>query len=112
MFSLSIEDLLDYELFNCKLKSFGITVTDFYSHWKEWYDKNYNYFLPYFKAKEIINAVQHNKEIEIIETKIWDQAVVYYFIWLEFGVEVPHNDYANFFNNTKQIIKLVNESRN
>jgi hypothetical protein len=40
-------------------------------------------------------------------TDIWTQAVVYYYIWLEFGIEVPHNDFANFFTNTDQIIGLT-----
>jgi hypothetical protein len=56
----------------------------------------------------IIDSVNKHKYFDTTSiTDIWTQAVVYYYIWISFGVEVPHNDYADFFRNTEQIAELV-----
>ena len=43
-------------------------------------------------------------------TDIWSQAVIYYYIWLKYNVEVPHNDYANWFTNTKEIVTMLRDN--
>jgi hypothetical protein len=40
---------------------------------------------------------------------VWNQAVIYYYIWLEFGIEVPHNNYSNWFANTQEIVIMLNK---
>jgi len=76
--------------------------------WLEWRKANATYIDPVKTASKIIDYVNVEWTVDVSDvTDIWTQAVVYYYIWLRFGIEVPHNDYANFFSNTKEIIELV-----
>jgi hypothetical protein len=76
--------------------------------WQEWREANAEYINPVEIAKRIILDVNMKVPSDLTHiTDVWTQAVVYYYIWLEFGVEVPHNDFANFFTNTDQIMELV-----
>ena len=60
--------------------------------------------------KEPAVKVKNKKSAELTTiTDIWTQSVVYYYIWLEFGVEVPHNDYSDWFTNTDDIVKMLNK---
>jgi hypothetical protein len=55
-------------------------------------------------AKKIVNQINNNESFDLSSIKdLWTQAVVYYFLWLEFEKEVPHNDYNDFFKDTDQI---------
>lgn len=76
--------------------------------WLEWFAANAKYIDPVRTAKQIIdcvNAKQHYDLSSITDT--WVQAVVYYYIWLHFGIEVPHNDFADFFSDSQQIADLI-----
>lgn len=76
--------------------------------WQEWRNANVEYINPVEIAKRIMSDVNMKVPSDLTAiTDVWTQAVIYYYIWLEFGVEVPHNDFANFFINTDQIMKLV-----
>lgn len=76
--------------------------------WQEWRDANAEYINPVEIAKRIISDVNMKVPSDLTHiTDVWTQAVIYYYIWLEFGVEVPHNDFANFFAGTDQIMELV-----
>jgi hypothetical protein len=102
--NIFIEDLLDYDKFNIELKSTGIKLENFKSLWDQWYTVNFRYFDPVLIAKKIINQINNKESVDLTSVNDqWTQAVVYYFLWLEFKQEVPHNDYADFFENTDQI---------
>jgi hypothetical protein len=58
-----------------------------------------NTVLSYVLAKQ-------SKDLTDI-TDIWTQAVVYYYIWLKYNIEIPHNDFADFFTNTDQIQNII-----
>jgi hypothetical protein len=76
--------------------------------WSAWRSANAKYIDPVKEARKIIDYVTAEWPMDLSAvTDTWTQAVVYYFIWLKFDLEVPHNDYADFFKNTKQIIELV-----
>ena len=76
--------------------------------WLEWRNANAEYINPVRIAKRIISDVNTKVRSDLTHiTDVWIQAVVYYYIWIEFGIEVPHNDFANFFTNTDQIMELV-----
>jgi hypothetical protein len=76
--------------------------------WSEWRMANDKYINPVKTARKIIDHVTAQWPMDLSAvTDIWTQSVVYYYIWLKFGIEVPHNDYADFFCDTKQIIELV-----
>ena len=60
-------------------------------------------------AQDIIKNIKSNKDVDLtMITDVWTQAVVYYYIWLEFHVEVPHNDYSNWFTNTEEVAIMLN----
>lgn len=76
--------------------------------WLEWRDANAEYLNPVRTAKRIISDVKMKIKTDLTHiTDVWTQAVIYYYIWIEFSIEVPHNDFANFFSNTDQITELV-----
>ena len=83
-------------------------VDAFDTPWTEWQAANAQYIDPVKVAQDVIALVEckQSKDLGYI-TDIWTQAVVYYYIWITYGTEVPHNDFADFFSNTKQIMELV-----
>jgi len=104
--NINIETLLEYAEFKDALIKSGIGIESFRQLWEEWLQNNFKYFLPILAAQDIIKQVKNKQSVEVdlsMVTDVWVQAVIYYYIWLEFNVEVPHNDYANFFTNTKEI---------
>ena len=102
--NIFIEDLLNYDQFNIKLRSSGIKLDNFKLLWNQWYTINFQYFEPVMIAKKIVNQINNNESFDLSSIKdLWTQAVVYYFLWLEFEKEVPHNDYDDFFKDTDQI---------
>lgn len=83
-----IENLLNYRTLK---NSINLYLEDFESHWQAWLKSNYRYFLPVLTAQKILNG-----QFEYT-SDIWTQAVVYYQIWCKYGIEVPHNDLPDFF---------------
>lgn len=100
----------DYDEFFDKLNSI-VKINWCDDLWYEWHAANAKYIRPIIEARKITNYIRMRCGVDITDLKgitdVWTQAVVYYYIWLEFGIEVPHNDFANFFTNTSQIIKLL-----
>jgi len=105
--SLNVDDLLIYKyLFN--MLNLIVKVEPFDQIWSEWYLRNVKHIEPIKIAQEIITSVQNKQLCDLTHiTDIWTQSVIYYYIWINFGIEVPHNDFADFFSNTIQIIKLI-----
>ena len=103
-----VNDLLEYQKFYNTLESIGIELTDFKILWDQWRQANALYIDPVQQAKNIVDNVKHRIHQPLSDiTDIWSQAVVYYFIWVEFGIEVPHNDYADWFTNTEDIAIML-----
>lgn len=98
--ALMIEDLLDYQKLRQKL---SINLNDFDVLHHSWWEKNAQYYQPVLTAKKILNG-------EFVPvTDIWTQAVVYYQIWCKYGVEVPHNNYSNWFESYEDIVTMLNK---
>ena len=102
-----INDLFTYSrLFD--VLNLVVKVEPFEDQWHEWRKSNALYIDPIETADAIIKCVLSNKSYDLTHIKdIWSQAVVYYYIWLQFEFEVPHNDYSNWFTNTKDIVKML-----
>ena len=78
--------------------------------WQQWRSANDAYIRPVEISKEIIAYVKSNTPLQLNHiTDTWTQAVLYYFIQLEFGVEVPHNNYSDWFTNTTDIVKMLDK---
>jgi hypothetical protein len=70
---------------------------------------NLKYIQPIITAQKIITAVKNCQEIKIDKCDLWTQAVVYYYLWLEYNFEVPHNNYSNWFTNTTDIVTMLKD---
>jgi hypothetical protein len=107
---LCIDDMLDYKKLYNTLESYGIELDDFKSTWQDWRTANNNYIEPIVRSQSIMQDIRRDCAQNLNDiTDLWTQAVVYYFIWLEFGIEVPHNDYANWFTTTKEIAIMLKD---
>ena len=105
--ALYIDDLLDYCNFFNKLNLLT-GIESFEETWTKWQHANSTYISPIEIAKNIITKVKLKRYQSLdYVTDIWTQAVVYYYIWITFGIEVPHNDFSNFFKDTIQIVDLI-----
>ena len=64
----------------------------------------------YYNTIDIWNAIKNKTSYSLNNvTDLYTQAVIYYFIWLEFNVEVPHNDFSDWFTNTDEIVIMLNK---
>jgi hypothetical protein len=109
-FTLEIDDIIEYADLLVALGSCGIELDSFNDIWKQWQAANQKYITPIHDAKTIINCVKNNVSFDLEHIiDVWNQAVIYYYIWLEFGIEVPHNNYSNWFANTQEIVIMLNK---
>jgi hypothetical protein len=109
-FSLDLLDVVDYSRLVNKLTDAKIELENFYSTHNRFLASNQHCIKPVLDANKIVSALLNQKDYDLSEFKNsnWTQAVVYYYIWIKFGVEVPHNDYSNWFTNTQDIITMLN----
>jgi hypothetical protein len=76
--------------------------------WQEWRAANTRYIDPVQLAENIVNFVAVQCPMDLSDVQdTWTQAIVYYYIWLQFKFEVPHNTYSNWFTNTTDIVKML-----
>jgi hypothetical protein len=107
-YNLLLESLLDYHSLQSFINSTGIVCENFKTLHNSMLDHNQSYFYGISVADKIIHAIETDQHISTEHiTNLWDQAVVNYFIQLQYGVEVPANDWANWFQSTKQIKDLL-----
>ena len=105
-----IDSLIDYDKLKNLIERAGPKLSDFKELWNNWYISNEKYFAPVILAQQIIEKIKNHENLELSNiTDTWTQAVVYYFIWLEFGKEVPHNDFEIFFKDVDQITTWVHQ---
>jgi hypothetical protein len=110
-YHIDISNLFDYRSFKACLQDLGVETTEFETLWNDWNTANQKFLGPIRISLDIINNVKNKNYIDISYiTDIWTQAVVYYFIWVEYGVEVPHNTYANWFTNIKDIVTMLKDN--
>lgn len=106
--SLYLEELYqDYDEFFNILNSF-VKVEWCEDVWIQWRKSNAVYVDPVLTAERVLGDVTAKWSTDLTHiTDVWTQAVIYYYIWLKFNIEVPHNDFADFFTSTDQIRDLV-----
>lgn len=76
--------------------------------WLQWRKANAKYIDPATTARSVLSCVADKSYQNLTHIDdVWTQAIVYYYIWLKYSVEVLHNDFADFFTNTDQILELV-----
>jgi len=106
--NIDVGALLDPNKIEQWLKQAGITLDSWQDLWHAWRQVNLGYFRPVEQAKTIINLVHDHSDQPLTHiTDAWSQAVTYYFIWLEWRFEVPHNDYSDWFTSTGDIVNML-----
>lgn len=104
-----VDDLLDYSRLKYSIEKLGIKLDEFKGLWNEWYAHNEKYLAPVIIAKNILDNIRRQEPFDLTHiTDIWTQAIIYYFIWIEFGHEVPHQDFEKFFTNVSEITQWLN----
>lgn len=93
---LSVDDLLDYQKMCSSLSTLGVKFSDFKDVWQQWFNTNQCYFNPVLQSSQMLQGTWYNL------TSLWDQAIFYYQIWCAYGVEVPHNQFMNFFQTQQE----------
>lgn len=103
--SISIDHLRDHDTLIAAIRSCGIAIDNFTATWHTWWQKNQIYFDPIICAEQTVQQVKLRQSVDLAHvTDFWTQAVIYYYIWLHWRREVPHNDYAGFFASTDEIL--------
>jgi len=108
--TLMIEDMLEYQIFRQRLTQFGIVMNDFSSLWDSWTISNMEYIQPVITAQNIIKSLKQDIPMDVSGLSLWTQAVVNYFIWLNYNYEIPANDFSAWFDNTQQIKNLLKDN--
>jgi hypothetical protein len=108
--NLLLDDLVAYTKFKQQLVEFGITTEPFEELWQNWLETNKKYLEPCKIAQNILDSINLNEQYSLNHiVDVWTQAIVYYYIWLKYRFEVPHNDYANWFTNVEDISIMLNK---
>jgi hypothetical protein len=104
---LHVDDLLNYEQFRLKLLTL-VEIESFEDDWNAWREANKKYIDPISIADSVIKSIYTQQSLPLDNvTDLWTQAVIYYYIWLQYNFEVPHNDYSEWFTNTTDIVKML-----
>lgn len=107
---IDVWQMLDYQEFYTVLNSI-VETEDFYNLWRQWRTANRQYLDPVEIGKNVLSHLVSKWPLDLTQINdVWTQAVIYYFIWLHYQYEIPHNDYKNFFNNTQEIVDLLENS--
>lgn len=107
--SIRITDIKSYLDLKDRFNEIGIIIDEFDESWECWKIANGPYFNPTDTAQKVLDMVKTKTSADLSHiTDIWTQAVIYYYLWLEYRREVPHNDYAGFFTNTSEITQWLN----
>jgi len=102
-----VEHLFDYSNLYNRLNRFE-KILPFKDSWNLWRETNSKYIDPCETADIAIQHIKNHQTFNLSHvTDIWAQAIIYYYVWLEFGVEVPHNDFANWIDSTDRITALL-----
>jgi len=104
---INVEHLFDYNEFYNRLNNF-IELEPFEDIWQQWRAANSKYIDPVDTANMVILSIKNKQPFNLRHvTDIWSQAVIYYYFWLWFGIEVPHYDFANWIDSTDQLTALL-----
>jgi hypothetical protein len=105
---LPVSNIIDYKVLENYINTHICKVDNFEDLHSAWLKSNQQYIQTIIWAKNIIAAIESNVDITLTHvTDLWAQAVVNYYIWINYQVEVPANDFADWFQNTKQISEIL-----
>lgn len=102
---VDVLDIFQLEQLTTRLNEAGIELENFETLHLDFLNYNKQYVDPLHQAKNVLKNLNQNLELDI--TDIWTQAIVYYYIWLKYNIEVLHNDYSNWFTSTNDIVTML-----
>lgn len=103
-----VNDMLNYAQLHNQLSISGVELDNFEPLHLSWLEANKQYVDPVKNSQLVIESIKNNVDVNLDHiSTVWDQAVLYYFLWITFGREVPHNDYADFFSSTSAVRKWL-----
>jgi hypothetical protein len=106
-FNLDVLKLWSYQELKTVLSNI-VDLTDFESMHQAWAVANNNYFFPIIESIKLIESIKTQANVSLGHiTDIWDQAVINYVLNVKFGIDIPVNDYTDWFQSTDQIFKLL-----
>ena len=106
--NIDIADIINYNTFKSKLESAGVELEDFSVTHREWYAANEPYIKPALQAQEVIEYIERGENFDLTHiTDLWTQAIINYYIWLKYNVEVKHHTLVTFFRNTNEIRQFL-----
>jgi hypothetical protein len=104
---INVEHLFDYNNFYNRLNKF-VELESFEDIWQQWRAANSRYIDPVETANLAMQHIKNKQTLDLRQvTDVWDQAVIYYYFWIWFGIEVPHYDFANWIDSTDQLTALL-----
>jgi hypothetical protein len=107
---LELGTLLKYQSLVDFFDGAGIATDPFETFYQQWYANNISYISPVLIAQMIILSIKQKQNLNFIcYQDLWLQAVINYYLWLEFDFEVPANDYSDWFTNTNDIVTMLNK---
>ena len=107
--NLHVDDLLDYHQFYSKLQAM-FEIHSFEDDWTRWRNANKKYIDPVAISNDVMTSIKTQQSMSLNNiTDTWTQSIIYYYIWLNYNFEVPHNDYSDWFTNTTDIVKMLED---
>lgn len=105
--NLQVDQLLEYPQFYHKIQTL-FEIDPFEDDWTAWRVANKQYIDPVSIANDVIKSIVNQQSLPLDTiTDVWTQSVIYYYIWLQYNFEVPHNDYSEWFTNTSEIVIML-----
>lgn len=106
--NIDINDIYDYNKLRQILGTISDDLQDFRHLHSTWQKNNKKYFEPVLLAHGVLKSLRSGYDHSLSQiTDLWSQAVINYFIWLEYDYEIPANDYDRWFSNTSEIYDLL-----
>jgi hypothetical protein len=106
---IDVIHLCNYNALEREFEQIGIELKNFALDWNQWYTGNYGeYILPTAIATTVLNCVKTNITMDLTQiTDIWTQSVILFYLWLEYRVEIPYNDYKEFFKDSQELSTCI-----
>lgn len=106
--NIDIQSLLQYDTMLDALTEFGVTDS-LHAHWCQWFTVNAKYLYPVLQAEQVLANPDVRQDLR--DLTVWQQAVINYFIWLDHGIEIPANDYRDWFCDSRELHDVINSLR-
>lgn len=106
--NIAIRSLLQYSTMVQSLTDFGMTDS-FREDWSRWFDANAKYIAPVLRAQQLLDDPDAAQDLRNLT--LWEQAVINYHVWLRYGIEIPANDYSDWFAHSDQLHHAITQLR-